>query len=116
MFFIYNQNNSGGSFVTNKNLCHRVCIEANNEKKAEEKAEELGIYFNGVDEGIDCPCCGDRWHIAEEEVFPIRYGDLVFETPEEYLQILSNEYGGWTTPDARVFYKDGTVKEINREV
>lgn len=27
-FYEYNQNNSGGSFIVDKNLCHRLMIEA----------------------------------------------------------------------------------------
>jgi hypothetical protein len=25
------------------------------------RAEMIGIYFDGVDQNIDCSCCGDRW-------------------------------------------------------
>lgn len=37
--------------------------------------------------------------------------DVVFETPESYMQYVADEYG-WTIPDARIFYKNGEVKEI----
>lgn len=63
MFFCFNQNNSGGSFVFNEKagLTHYVVIEAPNASAATAKAELIGIYFNGCDDGVDCPCCGDRW-------------------------------------------------------
>jgi len=61
-FYEFSQNNSGGSFFTDSNLCHRLLIEANSEEEAISKAEELGCYWNGVDEGSDCECCGDRWY------------------------------------------------------
>jgi hypothetical protein len=38
-------------------------------------------------------------------------GKIYFRNVEEYMQFLADEYG-WTTPDARIFYKNGTVKEI----
>ena len=64
MFYTYNQNNSGGSFDYNpdKGISHYVIIEANSIDEANCIAENIGIYFNGVDDGSDCDCCGDRWH------------------------------------------------------
>ncbi|MNC02772.1 hypothetical protein D3C81_691840 [compost metagenome] len=38
-------------------------------------------------------------------------GLISFADIEEYAQYLADEYG-WTTPDARIFYKNGIVKEI----
>ena len=61
MFYEFNQNNSGGSFVVNDKLCHRLFIEADSSNEAIAKAEDLGCYWNGVEDGLDCPCCGDRW-------------------------------------------------------
>jgi hypothetical protein len=60
-FYEYSQNNTGGSFITDDKLCHRLYIEANNSAEADSIAEDLGCYWNGVDEGSDCQCCGDRW-------------------------------------------------------
>ena len=62
MFYEFDQNNSGGHFVVDDKLCHRLFIEADTREEATEKAEELGCYWDGVDKGIDCPCCGDRWY------------------------------------------------------
>lgn len=61
-FYEFTQNNSGGSFVTDENLCHRLFIEAETHEIATEKAEEMGVYFDGCERGLDCPCCGDRWN------------------------------------------------------
>lgn len=60
MFYHFNQNNSGGSFDFDETagITHHVVIEARSASEANEKAEALGLYFNG--EG-DCPCCGNRW-------------------------------------------------------
>lgn len=39
------------------------------------------VYFNGVYNGDDCPCCGDRWYKLEENDLKTVY---IFETIEEY--------------------------------
>lgn len=156
MFYQFDQNNSGGSFDVDENVCHRLFIEADSLEEATDKAESLGCYWDGVENGIDCPCCGDRWYsgdevdieryitegyealefslqqwnkkygkysIVEKPKYIKRYsvagyeGKISFKDIEEYVQFLADEHG-WTIPDARIFYKNGTVKEIysNREV
>lgn len=67
MFYTFRQNNSGGSFVQNNKVGIYVIIEADSNKQANNRAEEIGIYFNGCDDGIDCNCCGDRWSRQYEE-------------------------------------------------
>lgn len=160
-WYQFSQNNSFGVFDVDDKLCHRLFIEANIKEEAVNKAVELGCYFGGVDGGIDCPCCGDRWddspelidlkeinergysvecrdaitcskntvesvwyslygkyECAEEphwatagEYFRSYVGRIRFRDIEEYAQYLSNEFG-WTSPDARLYYADGRVKEI----
>ena len=57
--FTYHQNNSGGFFVGPKS----VTIEAESAEDADRIAEEEGlVYFDGVENGQDCECCGDRWY------------------------------------------------------
>ena len=163
-FFEIGQNNSGGSFDTDKFLCHRLIIEADSAEEADKFAEDhLGVYFNGCSNGMDCSCCGDRWSGSDEieiskkmkqvgyEVYvwrevgdykkqwderirpmfpnlePVEYdeessfGDYTFKkygcplkikTLEDYLGWLAVMHGDWTCPEIRIFYKDGTVKEI----
>ncbi len=150
MFYEFDQNNSYGRFDVDENVCHRLFIEANSLEEATDKAESLGCYWNGVDEGIDCPCCGDRWYSGDEvniekyttngftvwesnldrwkekygkyniiekpkyikgRFMPMYEGKIRFKDIEEYAQYLADKYS-CTTPDARIFYKDGTVKEI----
>jgi len=86
MFYTYRQNNSGGSFVYDeeRSLAQYVIVEADSIAEANERAEMLGIYFDGVDDGYDCECCGDRWYRADtydESETPTIYGQPV----EEYL-------------------------------
>ena len=66
-WYLFDQNNSGGYFEVNDKVCHRLFIEAESFDEAVEKAEELGCYWHGVEDGIDCPCCGDRWNKWDDE-------------------------------------------------
>lgn len=63
-WYHYHQNNSGGSFDVDadRGIGHNVFIQAASEPEADARAESIGIYFNGVDDGLDCECCGDRWY------------------------------------------------------
>lgn len=117
MWYYWSQNNSGGSFFVDDKLTHRVFIEADTYREAESKALYMGVYYNGCDEGLDCECCGDRWYEGDEVPVPnkIRRWDsnnaVDINTVEEYAQYLADKYG-WCKPDARLFYKNGEVKEI----
>ncbi len=108
-FFHYNQNNSGGSFAVTETLTHHVVIEAENASEADEKLCDLGGYFNGVESGSDCSCCGDRWYPAwkdDGKPEPMVYG----EKASEYLA--SNKFGAWM-PEGRnivVHYADGRAE------
>ena len=105
------QNNSGGFFDADDAVCHRLFIEAKDDETAEKIAEDIGFYWDGVENGIDCRCCGDRWSGVMEVEFPLHYGKITFDNVEDYAQHLANEYGR-TNPDARIFYADGAVVAI----
>ncbi len=60
-WFDYSQNNSGGGFHVNDQVGQYVLIEATSPYRADLRAEEIGIYFDGVEDDRDCDCCGDRW-------------------------------------------------------
>lgn len=108
-FYEYNQNNSGGHFDVDKKLCSLVIIEAHSAKEANSIAEDLGCYWNGVDAGRDCDCCGDRWYKQTDYIKPkSKTFDIV-----EYVQELANTWSGWTKPVARIFFLNGKVKQIN---
>jgi hypothetical protein len=74
-FYMWRQNNTGGSFITDGDLSRFVVIEAENYKEAEQKALELGVYYHGVTDGADCECCGDRWYGGE--LLEIEDGDTI---------------------------------------
>lgn len=145
-FFSFSQNNSGGYFDVDENVCHRVIIEALDKNHA------ISLFQPMIEcQSSSCPCCGDRWspeycdEVKEEnefgaEVFKSegeekwfkfygefeivkkpswqkQYGMSVFKgviktnTIEEYCQFMANKWG-WTIPDIRVHFLDGTKKEF----
>lgn len=129
-FYMWEQNNSGGSFRVDDKLTHRLVIEADTYREAEYKAFDMGVYYNGVEDDRDCSCCGDRWYEGREVKLPIDFSENIYgegkdglkvvgrkentlTTLDEYLQYLTNRWG-WETPDARVFYKNGSVKEFSK--
>ena len=62
--FQFRQSNSGGVYVGPK----VVVIKADDAAQANDIAQNSDhIYFNGVDKGIDCDCCGDRWYPALDQ-------------------------------------------------
>lgn len=82
-FYTYNQNNSGGTFTNNDNVCEYVIIEAKSAEHSNNIAEGVGIYFDGCSDGIDCSCCGDRWYKQYDDEDgtdrPMIYGTPVHE-------------------------------------
>lgn len=105
-FFTYNQNNSGGFFVINKEkgIGEYVIVEAMNLNDADARAEAIGLYFNGVEDGMDCGCCGDRWYSPYDDGSeePLIYD----RTPEDY-----KNGDNWSkNKTIAVHYLDGEVK------
>lgn len=97
MFYIFRQNNSFGTFTVNNDVTYNVVIEAENEEQALDKAVDLGMYFDGCEKGIDCPCCGDRWDKYPEEV------DADYSVREEpHWRALEDE------PSFYIYLLDGT--------
>jgi len=115
LWFEFDQNNSGGHFDVDEKVCHRVFIQEKSREAAIDKAMELGIYFDGCSTGRDCSCCGDRWHQPWNDdgiKFPLNWGkEFTFKNIVSYAQFLADKYG-WTTPDTRIYFKNGKVKEI----
>jgi hypothetical protein len=100
-FYTFSQNNSGGSFDhdAKAGIGYCVCVEATSPDEAVARAERIGVYFNGCDSGMDCPCCGDRWsdYLGKD--------DATAE-PEKYGSPLT---GGWGIP-SYVHYLDGRIE------
>lgn len=68
-FFTFTQNNTHGTWHINhsKAIGHYVIVQADNAEEANRFAESIGLYFDGVLSGIDCNCCGNRWHTVDDE-------------------------------------------------
>lgn len=63
-WYKFSQNNSGGKVKGPL----QVWVEAYDRDDANYFAEKEGtIYFDGVANGNDCSCCGDRWHRVESK-------------------------------------------------
>lgn len=111
MFYTFSQNNSGGSFEFDEHdgITEWVIVEADSAKEAVDRASYIGLYFNGCQKGIDCPCCGDRWTnwLDDDDgtEVPSIYGTLI----EEYHPMARwfKEHDDWTIA---VHYKDGNVE------
>ena len=109
MFYTYSQNNSGGSFIVDDTVCQYVIIEADDYALANDLAEYKGIYFNGCDDDIDCPCCGDRWSAAwknDGTDQPLIYG----ESPDNHDVMFTGKGEVY----CRVFYQNGDIKEYTK--
>lgn len=114
MFYTYSQNNSGGSFDYDPyaGISHYVIIEADTAERADARALEIGLYFDGVENDYDCDCCGDRWYPqtwyssdAEGTEAPSVYGRRVDEVTKGDLGMK------WIDGfEIFVHYADGTFK------
>lgn len=113
-FFHYSQNNSGGvfDFSENQAIMAHVIIEATDASDADTRAIQIGLYFDGCDDGLDCTCCGDRWSRA--------YGEG-YDKPTVYDYPASDYHGPQWMADGKeivVHYADrrvewhGVVKEV----
>ena len=91
MFHTFVQNNSGGVW---DGPCF-VCVECDSPEEANIISLNHGVYFNGVRDGKDCECCGDRWSLASKlrlTATPSYYGSPLTEK-EDYI----------------IVYKDGRI-------
>lgn len=111
MFYTFRQNNSGGSFVFDpvSGISTTVIVEADDLEEAVYRAQRIGLYFNGVDDGSDCGCCGDRWYepfYDDGSVEPEVYGRVVHKDEPFNEQGLNIR---WVDgPQGYIHYKDNS--------
>ena len=105
-FYEFRQNNSGGSFLNSEKdgICEYVIIEALNADDANNRAEDIGLYFDGCYNGSDCPCCGDRWYRVTESDGS--------DVPSIYGTPLENAQKSFFRDKCFVHYLNGTFKKI----
>lgn len=118
MFYEFNQNNSGGGFDFDEKagITHYVIVEADSADDANDRAERIGLYFEGCESGMDCPCCGDRWSRVwtwgdrepGTEV-PTLYDRPLIEIGTDPEGLDKWSLGGWmgSNPEVFVHLKDG---------
>lgn len=105
-FFLFDQNNSGGLYELNDSLTHYVFIEAASANEANAIAESIGIEF-----GVGCPCCGDRWNPVFDDdgmVSPLIYNRSVEQYDFNWSITAGDTY-------CRIYYLSGIVKEFIRQ-
>lgn len=89
----YCQTNSGGSFKDTKKSYVKDAIFPLKQKGDFEKIyKDIGvtaktiipkmIYFDGVEKGLDCECCGDRWDELWEDEATTEV--FIFEDLKDY--------------------------------
>lgn len=110
-FFAFRQNNSGGSFdhEPSEGIGLTVWVEAVDAAHANARAELIGLYFNGCQDGRDCSCCGDRWYEAysgdsDIKDFPSLYGEQWRDVKEDESPTLD-----WNIP-SYIHRMDGSFK------
>ncbi|MBB3004412.1 hypothetical protein FHX57_006794 [Paraburkholderia tropica] len=98
-WFRFGQNNSGGYFVEDENVCEDVYVQARSAEEAIAKAETF------CDNSDSCPCCGDRWSFWVDDSDgtdePMRYGEPVRTLTK-----------GLYSTKAKLHHFDGTIETI----
>lgn len=102
MFYTYVQNNSAGYWEGPQ----YVIVEALTAEDADiDAVVYMGVYFDGVDAGRDCECCGDRWERARDkdgDTEPCLYHMPIHQAARRYL----------VGDEAVIRYRDGTVVRL----
>lgn len=83
MFITFYQNNSGGYFIKDENVCEFVIIEGDSFTEIMYRAENLFKDYREY-----CPCCGERWdddYKTEKDLTeePEIYGDPISDLKKE---------------------------------
>lgn len=125
-WYEFRQNNTGGSFIQDNEVSIYVLIQSTSVEDANRKANDVGIYFGGVEAGWDCDCCGDRWHEAWDKVeepfvtygsYKDNYKNTVHANVREAAQTLANQdiWADKGKPSVIVHFADGTVERFFNE-
>ena len=108
MFYCFIQNNSGGHFDRRYEIGigPYVIVEADDATEANIRAECIGLYFNGVELGSDCECCGDRW-------YPIWNSEAGEDSPMIYGKPIEEYKKSWFADVVFVHYKDRSFESYD---
>ncbi len=111
MFYAFYQNSSFGLYYLDSVFAPVMIVESDSVDDANARAIDIGIYFDDVNTGKDCPCCGDRWKMVDQDdatprpIWRDQNVKSMSKTPRFH-----DDY-----VECRVFYKDGTVKSYYRK-
>ena len=124
MFYTFMQNNSGGRFQLNDEVCYCVIVEAASADEANNLATNHGIYFHGCNDGRDCSCCGDRWYAQWRNEEGTKKPEIYGKAPIDHNTVPKGTKkkspfdGMWRCNVGevycRVYYKNGKVVEYKR--
>lgn len=102
-WYAYDQNNSGGYFISNDVVAEYVLIQAATPDDADEKMLELTQDYNEY-----CPCCGERWWIDSH------YSDG-YDVPSIYGTPITDEFKPYERDGfAWLYYADGRKERFER--
>lgn len=112
-YYVFNQNNSGGGFDIDatRGIGEKVVIEAINYLDANDRAQRIGIYFDGCADGRDCSCCGDRWSPLWGED---TYSTIDVNNPEE-IKKQFNDWGWTKRQHLFIHTLDGEIIKITKD-
>ncbi len=121
-WYEFDQNNSGGVFVMNEDVSIKVFIQAKHTPSANQIAEDIGIYFDGCEQGMDCDCCGDRWyrvgdHLASFTTYFWRGENAEYDNISDYAQALAND-SMWAKkgkPAMILYFANGSIKRFYKQ-
>ena len=103
-FYHYSQKNSFGTFDENAEdgIGTDIIVEAHSSKDANKRAKKIGLYFDGVEKDIDCPCCGDRWYEVDEDDRTIK--------PAINGKALTDIESGYFRKEVYIHYLNGNIE------
>lgn len=100
--------------MQNDSVDINVFVEAIAVEEANRRAEDIGIYFNGCDKGLDCNCCGDRWSPVYEDEYDVFLSDSMEELEMKVRKSLDHGYSSHTE-SAIIYYMNGIKRKIESE-
>ena len=99
-WFLFEQNNSGGYFIDNDDVCETVFIQARSAHEALNMAEFLFAPYSGY-----CECSGPRWGYCVDDSdgtdVPMIYGVSIYESVE-----------GLFRKKCILYYADGRIERV----
>jgi hypothetical protein len=97
-WFHFDQNNSGGYFITNDVVAEDVYIQAENAEQAVARAKAIFAPYSAY-----CECCGERWS------YYVRDKDG-YDVPTNYDVPITDMTAGPFRKQAKLHHYDGTVE------